>query len=313
MVVFSLKLLNNLRKAIADRRFPRQLAAGCACGVMLGIIPHGNLLAVVVLLTLLTFQINHALMAAVAIGISFIATGLDGYSHQLGEYLLTHPKGHQLAMQAWALPFVPWTDLNNTVVLGSFLIGLASVWPVYKVTLPLFRMVAPAEEETDEKKKDAEVDSQDQSETTVAISQSQSAEASTESSHATTSDAVAPVSVRIDDATSASRPPRWQKKSEHGDVTAIDQVHTSLEPRDDLAVRPPSSLKPAPTTASPDELPSNEQMVSIETKIDVIRMKDYRDKDDPAGDDITEPTSNDEALNYLLQQLRHSQQRKAAG
>ncbi|OYP34041.1 TIGR03546 family protein [Rhodopirellula sp. MGV] len=310
MVVFSLKLLNNLRKAIADRRFPRQLAAGCAFGVLLGIMPHGNLLAVVVLLAVLSFQINHALMAAVAIGISFIAPGLDDYSHQLGEYLLNHPKGHQIAVQAWTLPFVPWTNLNNTVVLGSFLIGVASVWPVYKITLPFFRWIAPAEEEEKQ-----EADAENADSTDEAIAEDPNAEKqNTDQSHA-----VPPVSVRIDDSQASSRPPRWRKKSDRENDSATALAASGTVPVDSVLTSetefvPATASKPNVTeTATAEQLPDNEQLVSIETKIDVIRMKDYRDSDQPADPDTDQTTSNDEALNYLLQQLRYSQQRKAAG
>jgi hypothetical protein len=33
---------------------------------------------------------------------------------------------------------VPWTAFNNTVVLGSALIGLAAFLPVYGITRPIF-------------------------------------------------------------------------------------------------------------------------------------------------------------------------------
>ena len=143
MVIFSLKLLNNLRKAIAGRRFPHQLAGGVALGVLLGVIPHGNLLALLVLLAVLSFRVNHAMMGLVAIAVSFGATRLDTYSHSVGEILLTHPAVNVFAQRAWTLPLMPWTDLNNTVVLGSFVIGVASVLPVFGLTLPIFRLIAP--------------------------------------------------------------------------------------------------------------------------------------------------------------------------
>ncbi|MCC9599982.1 TIGR03546 family protein [Stieleria sp. JC731] len=317
MVVFSLKLLNNLRKAIADRRFPKQLAAGCAFGVLLGIIPHGNLLAVLVLLTLLTFQINHALMAAVAIGVSFAAPGLDEYSHQLGEYLLNHPQGHQFAVQAWTFPLMPWTDLNNTVVLGSFLIGVVSVWPVYRITLPFFRYIAPVEEE--EKATD-EASASDESAGIDNPADGPSAkELGTGENHddkAVNDDSAAthPVSVRIDDSQSASRPPRWAKKGDKSSTEPLDSVLTTeTHFITEEAATGSAAQQRLVETATADQLPPNEQLVSVETKIDVIRMKDYRDQDDPKGHDSDKTPSNDEALNYLLQQLRHSQQRKAAG
>ncbi len=56
--------------------------------------------------------------------------------------------------------------------------------------------------------------------------------------------------------------------------------------------------------------------IAVETRIDVIRMKDYRGSTaDDASENVdatNEQQPMDEALNYLLRQLRDSQQRKAA-
>jgi hypothetical protein len=38
---------------------------------------------------------------------------------------------------------VPWTAFNNTVVLGSTLIGLGLLLPVYAITRPIFNKFAP--------------------------------------------------------------------------------------------------------------------------------------------------------------------------
>jgi hypothetical protein len=62
---------------------------------------------------------------------------------------------------------------------------------------------------------------------------------------------------------------------------------------------------------SPDD---SQDRRAVETRIDVIRMKDYRGSDEASEQhDASEPQEPmDEALNYLLRQLRDSQQRKAA-
>ncbi|MCO8122720.1 TIGR03546 family protein [Stieleria sp. TO1_6] len=285
MVLFSLKLFKNLRKAIAGRRFPHQLAGGVALGVLLGIIPHGNLLALLVLLAVLCFRVNHALLGVVAILASFVATQLDHYSHAVGQSVLTHPTGSQWATKAWAMPLVPWTDLNNTVVLGSFLIGLAAVLPIFAITLPVFRLMAPADLGLDaDGDADGENCQDDEDET----------------------DPVASGESIADPAPIATIRPRL--------------AVTTLPAETDTASEHESESVPAVIPI--DRLPSNEQMVSIETRIDVIRMADsdaenggnaHRDASGPDASDEPTEHPNDEALNYLLHQLRHSQQRKAAG
>ena len=58
------------------------------------------------------------------------------------------------------------------------------------------------------------------------------------------------------------------------------------------------------------------KQIAIETRIDVIRLSDYQNNEsDGNTQEAVENEDNqpmDEALNYLLRQLRDSQQRKAA-
>ncbi len=299
MVVFSLKLLNNVRKAIAGRKYPHQLAGGVAFGVLLGIIPHGNLLALIVLATVLCFQVNHAMMGVVAIAASFSATRLDVYSHRIGETLLTHPTGLQIAERAWALPGVPWTDLNNTVVLGSFVIGVAATLPIFLITLPLFRWIAPA----------AEVNQQsaaDQATSPLSDAGSGDVESGRiDAGHAVAASLSHPSTIPFADGSDSNA-----SDSNASDSNAPDRDASDSEP----------VFVPIDTGGSgeSDPLTTGDHAVSLETRIDVIRMTDFQaDGTDPRSSD-GEPGGAaeqplDEALRYLLQQLRHSQQRKAAG
>ncbi len=144
MIIFTIKVLKNIRTAIAGRKHPHQLAWALAFGVLLGIVPHGNLLALAILLAVLSLRINHAMAAISAIGATFLATRLDPFSDQVGHYVLSHEKLGPLMADAWQYPLVPWTDLNNTIVMGSFLIGVGALIPIFMITYPLFRVFAPA-------------------------------------------------------------------------------------------------------------------------------------------------------------------------
>ena len=110
MILWTYKLISMARRAFAGRRYPHQLAWGVALGLLLGVIPHGNLLALTVLIVVLSLKINHAMAALTAIGTTFLATQLDPYSHQVGELVLTHPSFRGTAMAAWQLPrpLQPW-------------------------------------------------------------------------------------------------------------------------------------------------------------------------------------------------------------
>lgn len=322
MVIFAFKLFNNVRKAIAGRRYPHQLAGGVALGVLMGIIPHGNLLAVFVLVGVLCFRVNHAMLALVAVGCSFAAKRLDPFSHLVGEYLLTNPAGKQFAVDAWKLPLVPWTDLNNTVVAGSFVIGLCSVLPVFYVTLPFFKWIAPAEEP--EQEASGEGDSMPR----VDAPHSAPAQPSVRTE---------PVPNRPAPVAPAPVAPRETQPSHRHSVALVEPAHEVVTPpryatsstpaaprvpRASIEPSHPSMHMPAaheptahePTASEPEPSESVADDEIVETRIDVIRMKDYRPDGDKLKDDA--PSTNteqpmDEALNYLLRQLRNSQERKA--
>jgi uncharacterized protein (TIGR03546 family) len=286
MIIWTIKLLNNVRKAVAGRNHPNQLAWAVAFGLVLGLIPHGNLIALVWLLVVLTLNINHSMAAITAIGSSFVAGRLDPYSHQVGEYFLNQPTFHSALVTAWQWPLVAWTDLNNTVVLGSFSIALVAMLPTFVVTYPIFRYFGRHARKVD----------------TVA------SEASTEQKSASHSATV---------------------NGPHK-VVVIDQAHKQVarphrspieETREQDACLTTADFTPVADSYAATDGESNvasskrEPHVAVETRIDVIRIADYREPakgvtSDSSNTDDNEPM--DEAFRYLLHQLRDSQQRKAA-
>jgi len=143
MLVFFIKQMLSLKKAILGRREPHQLAWGLALGLLLGIVPHGNLLAFAILLFIMSVCVNHGMVAVTAVITSFLANRFDVQTHAVGNYLLTHPDFSPIFASAWQLPVVPWTDINNTVVAGSLVIGIAMVVPAYLFSYPIFHWLAP--------------------------------------------------------------------------------------------------------------------------------------------------------------------------
>ncbi|WP_153555248.1 TIGR03546 family protein [Roseimaritima sediminicola] len=146
MFLWLFKQVLNFKRVVAGRNYPHQMAWGLAFGLLLGVIPHGNLLTFALVALVICLNINHAMVALVGVVVSFTAHHLDGYSHTLGQYVLRHPDLAGPLANAWQLPLVPWTNLNNTIVMGSFLIGVAALLPTYAISYPLFRRLAPARE-----------------------------------------------------------------------------------------------------------------------------------------------------------------------
>jgi uncharacterized protein (TIGR03546 family) len=132
-----------LAKALIVETTPRQLAWGFALGMVIGLVPKGNLIAVALMTLFCALRINLAAGTGSIALFAWLGMYLDPVSHRLGHYLLTHESLQSLWTKLAGMKVVPWTDFNNTVVLGSTLIGLAALLPVYFATRPVFARIAP--------------------------------------------------------------------------------------------------------------------------------------------------------------------------
>ena len=83
-------------------------------------------------------NVNLAAGYAAAALFSLLSPLLDPLTHRLGLSLLEAQALRPLWSSLYDAPILPWTRFNNTVVLGSFLLGLALLFPVYRAATPLF-------------------------------------------------------------------------------------------------------------------------------------------------------------------------------
>lgn len=281
MLVFLVKQFLSLRAAIVGRNEPAQLAWGVAFGVLLGIVPHGNLLAVILLVILLSLRLNHGIATVAAVAATFLAVRLDPYSHQLGRFVLTHQDFSRHLANAWQMPFVPWTDINNTVVLGSFLIGVAALLPIFLLTYPIFHFFAP---------KGTPIDGGTGQEAAIALAASSSAATEVRANTARTT------RIAEGDSRAAATAVNVSPNGPSLEPSAIDAAMSGLVTKSEPNVAPEPQL--------------------IETRIDVIRVGKRKAQDADAVVEAQDVSEQDEpmseALNYLLRQLRDSRQRRAA-
>lgn len=326
MILWTMKLIGFVRRAIAGRKYPHQLAWAVAFGVLLGIVPHGNLLALGLLVLVLSLKINHAMATLVAIGASFAAVHLDPVSHEVGDFLLTEPKVAELASSAWALPMVPWTNLNNTVVVGSLTIGTVALLPIFLLTYPVFRFLAPEPDLEDQpKRKQANAQSADQATNPVVVMDRGHSVRPPKyrPSHQPAATTAIPAAPAMQDATEPMQRAAGQTTSAPtaADVPAQAQLVTP-SPAASAEPKTPASNRiefteihgPHESAAGPSQA-----RVAVETRIDVIRFKETSTTETASGvpakpgtapDVETKPM--DEALNYLLRQLRDSQEKDVA-
>lgn len=135
------RLLSPLRSVlnlVRGERTRHQLALGLALGLVIGLLPKGNLTAVLFATLLLATRVNTGMGLLTAFCTSWLSPGLDPWCDAIGRGILTN-EGWQNQFATWyQLPMVPWFGLHNTVVLGSLILGCAAILPAYYLSQPLF-------------------------------------------------------------------------------------------------------------------------------------------------------------------------------
>jgi len=287
MLLFIIKQVLSLKQAILGRREPHQLAWGLALGLLLGVVPHGNLIALAILLTILSLRVNHGMVAATAVLTSFVASRFDSQTHAIGNYLLTHPNYAPLFGSLWQLPLVPWTDINNTVVTGSLAVGLSAMIPAYLVAYPIFHWLAPEPNDLPHDDRPAGA--------------SQVLENARVMAAATPWDHSQPSEPFVDDPSPA---PIFHPMND-ADTIAIDAAFGEAARVEDLAKRVAVDTRIEVVRMYPlDAKNAGGQSPEIETAISDLELaaRETSQQDPPMS----------EALNYLLRQLRDARQGRAA-
>jgi uncharacterized protein (TIGR03546 family) len=126
-----LKLIQSIIKALHSDGTPGQVAAGLVLGSALGLTPLLNVhnLIVFALIVILNVSFGGGMLGwALFVPLGFI---LDPVFDRIGASLLQTPSLRPMWTELFNTPLVPYTNFNNTVVLGS-VVG----WLV--LTLPIF-------------------------------------------------------------------------------------------------------------------------------------------------------------------------------
>ena len=123
----------------ANRR-PGEIAAGIATGVLLALMPAGNLLWVAILLLTVFTAINLGIQLLVVALLSGPAALLDPLLHRLGLAVLTNDALSGLFNAVYQVPLVPFTRFKNTVVMGGLVAGVILWVPMFFLGRVLVRV-----------------------------------------------------------------------------------------------------------------------------------------------------------------------------
>jgi uncharacterized protein (TIGR03546 family) len=126
-----LKFIQSLIKTLHSEGTPGQVAAGMALGAALGLTPLVNVhnLVVFSLIVLLNVSFGGGMLGWML----FVPLGflLDPLFHAIGLQLLEAPSLRPLWTSWYNTPLVPYTNFNNTVVLGSVIGWLVLAVPIF--------------------------------------------------------------------------------------------------------------------------------------------------------------------------------------
>jgi len=126
-----LKLIQSIIKTLHSEGTPGQVAAGIAIGSVLGLTPLMNVhnLVIFSLVVLLNVSFGGAMLGwALFVPVGFL---LDPLFNVIGLGLLQSPSLRPLWTSLTNTPLLPYTNFNNTIVLGSFVGWLLLTLPIF--------------------------------------------------------------------------------------------------------------------------------------------------------------------------------------
>jgi uncharacterized protein (TIGR03546 family) len=110
---------------------PQRLAAGFTLGMMLGLVPKSNLIAMALCVLLFSLRANKGLGVAAAVAFSLVSTWADSFTHKVGASVLAIDTLQPMYAWLYELPLGPWLGFHNTVVTGSLAVGSYLAYPTY--------------------------------------------------------------------------------------------------------------------------------------------------------------------------------------
>jgi uncharacterized protein (TIGR03546 family) len=124
-------ILRKLARTLLAGSAPGQLATGFTLGMIIGVLPKSNLIALTLCVLLFSLRCNKGLGLAAAIAFSFVGPWTDPFAHKLGLAVLGIGSLQATYASVFNLPLGPWLGFHNTIVTGSLLMGLYVAYPVY--------------------------------------------------------------------------------------------------------------------------------------------------------------------------------------
>ncbi len=127
-----LQLISKLVKLLRSAAAPFQIAGGFILGMILGFIGFKTLIAAPIIVCIIVLNVNLASVIFAVVLFRFIAYLIDPFIHSLGYFILVDVEPlRSFWTTLYTIKLVPYTRFNNTVVMGSFIISIVLLIPLY--------------------------------------------------------------------------------------------------------------------------------------------------------------------------------------
>jgi len=119
---------------------PAHVAGGIAFGLLLALVPAGNLLWIFLLTFTFFLKINTTMQMVFLALFKLITPLFTGISDALGWWVLSLPALKPLFTWINNVPILPFTRFNNTLVAGGLLLGVLLWVPVFLFSILLLKL-----------------------------------------------------------------------------------------------------------------------------------------------------------------------------
>ncbi|WP_372518862.1 TIGR03546 family protein [Candidatus Ruminimicrobiellum ovillum] len=126
--MFFLKLLKQIIVIFQTDISPNQVAWGFALGAILGLVPN-MFMKLVLFIVIMMFRVNISAAFLAWAVYEILSFALDPLFDSLGYYILNINSLNGFYTYLYNLPVVPFTKFNNTVVMGSLVVGIILIIP----------------------------------------------------------------------------------------------------------------------------------------------------------------------------------------
>ena len=137
-----LKWIISTVAALNSNKKVGELAAGVSFAFMLALIPSGNLLWPVLLFITMFLKVHQGMEFIWLAIFKLIVPIFDPLLNPIGYAILTFNPLRPLFIKLNNIPLMPFTDFNNTLVIGGFVIGILLFVPlfiIFKVLVEKYR------------------------------------------------------------------------------------------------------------------------------------------------------------------------------